>query len=1118
MGLVFWRWLFLLLTLVSSAWSLSSDGLALLALSKDLTLPSSIRSDWNASDATPCKWNGVRCNRRDRVISLNLSSSGISGSLGPQIGHLKYLRTLVLTSNNVSGSIPPELGNCSMLDYLDLTGNFLSGEIPASLGNLKELSYISLGSNSLSGTIPEELFKNQFLVEVYLHFNKLSGPIPSTIGEMTSLVFLWLHGNMLSGVLPGSIGKCTNLEEIYLLDNQLSGALPKTLGEIKGLRIFDATNNNFTGEIPFSFQICKLEIFILSYNQISGEIPSWLGNCSSLQQLGFVENSLSGQIPAFVGLLKNLTHLLLSQNSLSGPIPPEIGNCQFLKWLHLDANQLEGTVPKQLANLKNLQLLYLFENRLMGEFPVNIWSIQSLEGVLIYRNGLSGELPSGLAELKFLQNITLFDNLFTGVIPQELGVNSRLEQIDFTNNSFVGEIPRNICSGKALRVLVMGFNQLNGSIPPSVADCPSLERVIFQNNNLHGPIPQFRNCKNLTYIDLNHNSLSGNIPASFGRCTDITDINWSENKLFGEIPSEVGKLVNLRRLNLSHNSLHGLLPVQISNCSKLYSLDLSFNSLNGSALTTLSNLKFMSYLRLQENKFSGGLPDSLSQLDMLIELQMGGNILGGTIPSSIGSLQKLSVALNLSSNGLVGNIPPQLSNLVELQSLDLSLNNLTGGLDTLGSLQFLHALNISNNRFTGPVPENLLKFLNSTPSSFNGNPDLCISCSSDSCMGANVLKPCGRSRKRGVHGRFRIALIIIGSLFVGAVVVLILSCILLKSQDSKKRSEESVSTMFEGSSSKLNEVMEATENFDDKYIIGTGAHGTVYKAVLRTGEVYAIKKLAISAHRSSYKSFVRELKTLGKIRHRNLVKLKEFWLRGNYGFILYDFMEKGSLHDVLHVVRPAPGLDWCVRYDIVLGTAHGLAYLHDDCSPAITHRDIKPSNILLDKDMVPHISDFGIAKLMDQPSSAQQTTGVVGTIGYMAPELAFSTRSSIQSDVYSYGVVVLELITRKMAVDPSFPDNMDIVRWVSSTLNGTDQIEAVCDPDLMEEVFGTVEMEEVSKVLSVTLRCAAKEPSQRPSMAEVVKELTDARPVRGAETYSKSKQDKQGSQSSSYIQ
>jgi serine/threonine protein kinase len=300
--------------------------------------------------------------------------------------------------------------------------------------------------------------------------------------------------------------------------------------------------------------------------------------------------------------------------------------------------------------------------------------------------------------------------------------------------------------------------------------------------------------------------------------------------------------------------------------------------------------------------------------------------------------------------------------------------------------------------------------------------------------------------------------------------------------------------LLEGSSSKLNEVIEVTENFDDKFVIGSGAHGTVYKATLNSGEVYAIKKLVISAHNSSYKSMIRELKTLGKIRHRNLIKLKEFWLRRECGFILYDFMENGSLYDVLHGIQPAPNLDWSVRYNIALGTAHGLAYLHHDCVPAIIHRDIKPSNILLNKDMVPRISDFGIAKFMDQSSAAPQTTGVVGTVGYMAPELAFSTRSSIESDVYSYGVILLELITRNTAVDPSFPDNMDIASWVPHALNGTDQIEVVCDPALVDEVYSTVEMDEVRKVLSLALRCTAKEAGRRPSMVDVVKELNDARP------------------------
>uniref|UniRef100_A0A453RAF7 non-specific serine/threonine protein kinase n=1 Tax=Aegilops tauschii subsp. strangulata TaxID=200361 RepID=A0A453RAF7_AEGTS len=197
--------------------------------------------------------------------------------------------------------------------------------------------------------------------------------------------------------------------------------------------------------------------------------------------------------------------------------------------------------------------------------------------------------------------------------------------------------------------------------------------------------------------------------------------------------------------------------------------------------------------------------------------------------------------------------------------------------------------------------------------------------------------------------------------------------------------EGELNPFFGESSSKLNEVLESTENFDDKYIIGTGGQGTVYKATLRSGEVYAVKKLVGHAHKILHGSMIREMNTLGQIRHRNLVKLKDVLFRREYGLILYEFMDNGSLYDVLHGTEAAPVLEWRTRYDIALGTAHGLAYLHNDCHPAIIHRDIKPKNILLDKDMVPHISDFGIAKLIDLSPAASETTGIVGTVGYMAP-------------------------------------------------------------------------------------------------------------------------------------
>ncbi|KAL0441282.1 UNVERIFIED_CONTAM: Receptor-like protein kinase [Sesamum radiatum] len=234
---------------------------------------------------------------------------------------------------------------------------------------------------------------------------------------------------------------------------------------------------------------------------------------------------------------------------------------------------------------------------------------------------------------------------------------------------------------------------------------------------------------------------------------------------------------------------------------------------------------------------------------------------------------------------------------------------------------------------------------------------------------------------------------------------------------------------------------------------------------------------------------IREIQTIGKVRHRNLIRLEDFWLRKEYGFLLYNYMKNGSLHDVLHETRPPLLLEWNIRYKIALGTAQGLSYLHFDCDPAIIHRDIKPMNILLDSELEPHISDFGVAKLLDESVTSTPSSMVQGTIGYMAPERAFSTKCSKECDVYAYGIVLLELVTRKKVLDPPFGGEVDIVGWVRSAWIETQDIEAIVDPSLVDEFVDSTVKEQVKDVLLVALRCTEREPSARPSMRDVVKQL-----------------------------
>jgi serine/threonine protein kinase len=289
---------------------------------------------------------------------------------------------------------------------------------------------------------------------------------------------------------------------------------------------------------------------------------------------------------------------------------------------------------------------------------------------------------------------------------------------------------------------------------------------------------------------------------------------------------------------------------------------------------------------------------------------------------------------------------------------------------------------------------------------------------------------------------------------------------------------------------------EVLDCLDEDNIIGRGGAGTVYKGVMPSGEIVAVKRLAGEGKGASHDhGFSAEIKTLGKIRHRNIVRLLGCCSNHETNLLVYEYMPNGSLGELLHSKdSQSVNLDWDTRYNIAIQAAHGLCYLHHDCSPLIVHRDVKSNNILLDSTFHAHVADFGLAKLFQDTDKTESMSSIAGSYGYIAPEYAYTLKVNEKSDIYSFGVVLMELLTGKRPIEAEFGDGVDIVQWVRRKIQTKDGILDLLDTR-MGGVTG-VPLQEVMLVLRVALLCSSDLPVDRPTMRDVVQMLTDAKPKR----------------------
>ncbi|KAK2633139.1 hypothetical protein EUGRSUZ_L00469 [Eucalyptus grandis] len=831
----------------------------------------------------------------------------------------------------------------------------------------------------------------------------------------------------------------------------LSGVMPPHIGNLSFLRGIDLENNSFHAKIPSQVgRLLRLQKLFLNNNSFSGEIPLNLSYCSNMLSLDLGFNMLKGNLPTELGSLSKLQQLILQANSLMGNIPPSIGNLSSLQVFATSTNNFGGTIPETLGQLRNLKRLSLAANKFVDTIPISIFNISALTWLGVGENQLEGGLPGDLGfTLPNIEFINMGRNHLIGPIPESISNASNLGVIQIDQNNFTGKQSTDLnflCSltnSTKLNILSIGINAFQGLIPDCISNLSTtLSMFGLAYNYSSGTLPSgIGNLINLELFEMQGNNISGNIPFEIGNLNKMKYLDLGYNELSGQIPESFGNLRLLIKLYLDSNNFRGSIPSSLKNCQILLLLNLSTNNLSGYIPPEIMGLSSLSiYLDLSRNSLIGSLPEEVGKLQNLGELRLNGNRLSQQIPSSIGnwplpsimsSMRGLQV-LNVSNNQLSGQIPKFLESL-NLTNLSLSYNDFEGALPTGGVFRSAISTSVvGNKKLCGGLPDFQL------PKCYYKE-----------------------SKRTRISGIAKILISTISALVGVACILSLLYFFWFRQNKNASASSSSEDGFLHVS---YHNLLKATCGFSSTNLLGMGNFGSVYRGLLdQTQSVVAIKILDLTCE-GAPKSFIAECEVLRRIRHRNLVKVltacSGFDFNGNdFKALVYEFMSNGNLDEWLHPTTSQymerKKLSLLERVNIAIDVACALDYLHHHYEMPIVHCDLKPSNVLLDDEMNGHVGDFGLARflpeathklLVDQSSSV----GVKGSFGYVAPEYGTGSAVSTQGDVYSFGVLVLEMFTGKRPIDDMFEDGLDLHRFTKAAL--ADRVEKAIDPILLQEI------------------------------------------------------------------
>ncbi|XP_074263370.1 uncharacterized protein LOC141586137 [Silene latifolia] len=921
--------------------------------------------------------------------------------------------------------------------------------------------------------------KHNRVTNLTLHSSGLSGTISPFIGNLSFLHTLYLYNNSLSGQIPSSLGGLFRLQNLGLNKNALVGGIPANLSGCINLQFLDIKYNHLEGAVPAELRaLSKLEYFFMDSNNLTGPLFDIIQNFTFLEKVSAAYNAFTGTIPNSIDRMRNLTSICLRGNKLSGILPMSLFNLSSLQNLDLSNNLLHGQLPSQMGfNASGLKWFDLSENSFSGSIPT-MTNFTSLEQIILENNYFTGMVPHGFQQFRNLTSLFLSYNNLQGDINfiNTLVNCTQLKFLTLSGNDFSGILPNSIANLSSVVHLTVGDSMISGILPPGITNLINLEELIIGNSKLTASIPHdIGKLYKLETLDLHSNRITGKIPDSLGNLSRLSRLDLSDNKLEESIPGSIQNCQSLLYLNLSYNELNGTLDKgQFKGSATFIGLDLSHNNLEGSLPLEISKQTSLVTLRMSRNKFSGLLPDGLSESTELQSLYMDGNSFHGEIPLSY-------------------------SSLASLQEIDFSRNNLSGPIPVfLSTIPSIYFLDLSHNFFQGSVPTNSV-FANASAIFLDGNTGLCGG------IPQLHLPKCTERNNKLMSYAFRLIILVLGGLLGGLAIVTGIYLVRVRKKKAPLSSDPVLAKAFMKVSYDM--LLKATGGFSSESLVGSGSSGSVYKGIL-DGNTVAVKVLN-SKHCDASKSFLSECNALRNARHRNLVAIvtacASIDFQGNdFRALVYEFMPNGSLDRWLHGFDGNMSL--LQRVGIAIDVAHALIYLHQEIENPIVHRDLKPSNILLDNDMVAHVGDFGLAKFLTQPLHINQssTAGFRGTIGYAAPEYGLGSEASAAGDVYSYGILLLELMTGKSPTDNMFKDDYNLHMYAEAAL--PDQVLQIVDPALEEDNLKEdaddrtaiqdecqQRVECICSVITVGVSCSNHLPHDRMKLTDAIIKLQSAR-------------------------